>query len=88
MILSTWLPYIFIGRVMFMYHFFVTLPFIMLAIVSLIKWINEKTKRNYLLIIYMITIIVLFAIFYPITSGMPISKNYITSMQWLKTWTF
>lgn len=33
MIISTWLTYSVIGRVMFIYHYFITLPFVMLTIV-------------------------------------------------------
>ena len=61
--LSTYLPYIFIGRIMFMYHFFATLPFIMLAIVAFIKWISEKTKNNRIYYGYIALIIITFIVF-------------------------
>ncbi len=88
MILATWLPYAFIGRIMFMYHYFITLPFIMLALVALIKELNEGTKNNWVLISYIILIIVGFGIFYPVTSGMEVSTSYIEWTKWFKTWSY
>lgn len=88
LILSTWLPYAFIGRSMFMYHFFPTLPFIMLAIVSFIKWITKKIGNNSFYIFYIATVILLFIIFYPVISGMVTTSDYIDSVKWLSTWIF
>ena len=86
--LAMWIPYAFIGRIMFLYHFFPVLPFMMLAIVSFIKSIEKKKKWNWITITYMIIIIVVFSIFYPVSSGMPVSEDYIESVKWLSTWQF
>ena len=87
-ILCTWLTYAFIGRAMFMYHYFPTLPFIMLAIVAFIKWITEKIRNNIFYILYVILVIMLFFIFYPIVSGMLTTTDYIDSLKWLQSWIF
>ncbi|MCI8518820.1 MAG: hypothetical protein HFJ51_01500 [Clostridia bacterium] len=50
MILSTWLPYALIGRIMFMYHFFPTLPFVMLAIVVFIKTLDKLIKKPWIML--------------------------------------
>ena len=73
---------------MFMYHYFITLPFVMLGIVSFIKWITEKTKSNKALYAYILLIIVMFMVFYPITSGMPVTRDYVDSLKWLPGWYF
>lgn len=87
-ILCSWLPYAFIGRVMFMYHYFPTLPFIMLAIVALVKWITEKLKNNSFYLFYVAVIILLFMCFYPVISGMMTTTEYIDSLKWLSSWIF
>lgn len=87
-ILSTWLPYLFIGRIMFMYHYFPTLPFIMLAIVSLIKFITEKIRNNSVYIFYVGVVILLFTYFYPVISGMITTEEYIATIRWLSSWYF
>ena len=60
----------------------------MLALTAFIKWLNDKVKYNYIMIIYIIIMITMFAIFYPVTSGMTVSERYIESIEWLKTWYF
>ena len=87
-ILSTFIPYIFIGRLMFMYHYYITLPFVMLGIVAFIRWISEKFKNNKFYWTYIIIVIITFIIFYPVTAGIPISADYINSLKWLPSWIF
>lgn len=87
-ILCTWLPYLFIGRVMFMYHYFPTLPFIMLAIVALVKFITEKIKNNSFYLFYVAVVILMFICFYPVISGMFTTTEYIDSLKWLSSWYF
>jgi len=87
-ILSTFIPYVFIGRLMFMYHYFITLPFVMLGIVAFIKWITEKLKNDRVYYGYIVLIIIMFIIFYPIVSGMPVGDDYIKALRWLPKWYF
>lgn len=88
MALVTWLPYIFIGRIMFLYHYILALPFVMLGIVSFIKLITEKLKKNWIIIGYMAIVLVFFSIFYPIVSGHVISEEKVESLKWLEEWYF
>ena len=87
-ILCTWLPYLFIGRVMFLYHYFPTLPFIMLAIVSLVRLINDKLHNNAFLVFYVAVVILLFTYFYPVVSGTPAPSGYLDTLRWLSSWYF
>lgn len=87
-VLSLWLPYIFIGRVMFLYHYFPVVPFITLAVVKLLKDIEEKTKKTFIVPIYLTIVIGFFIIYYPVISGIPVSKHYIDSLKLLESWYF
>ncbi len=87
-ILCNWLPYVLIGRVMFLYHYFPTLPFIMLAIVAFIRWVTEKFKSNAIYYFYIAIVILFFILFYPVISGMLTSSEYIESLKWFSTWIF
>ncbi|MEG2283432.1 MAG: phospholipid carrier-dependent glycosyltransferase [Bacilli bacterium] len=87
-ILCMFLPYIFIGRVMFMYHYFPVLPFVMLAVVALFKFLTELYKTNKLMISYLIIVLVLFILFLPIVSGMMMPVEYIDALRWFSTWIF
>lgn len=87
-IMSLWLPYAFIGRVMFLYHFFPVLPFMMLSIVKLFSDIEEKYKINCLIPTYMIFVILFFIIYYPVVSGTEVSIDYINNLRLFSSWIF
>lgn len=86
--LSLWLPYAFIGRVMFLYHYFPVLPFMMLGIVNLFQSIEEKYKLKYLIPLYMIFVIAFFIIYYPVISGIETPVSYIEKLRIFDSWTF
>jgi hypothetical protein len=83
-----WLPYVFISRVTFIYHFYVSVPFLCLATAYFIskywssKWVKMAT------IAYFAGVVALFALFYPAISGMPASTSTIDSLKWLESWVF
>ena len=87
-ILSLWLPYSFINRVMFLYHFFPVLPFVMLGIVNLFKDMETKFKKNYLILIYLIPVIIFFIVYYPVVSGFAVNIDYINKLKLLSSWIF
>lgn len=87
-ILCMWLPYVFIGRIMFMYHYFPVLPFIMLANVALIKWITDKINDNSVYYFYIGVVILFFIYFFPIISGSIETANFIDKFKWFKSWFF
>lgn len=86
-ILTSFVPYIFIGRIMFMYHYFITLPFIMLGIVAFIKWLSEKFSYK-IYWTYICLVIIGFMFFYPVVSGTNISEDYINALKWFSSWYF
>ncbi len=88
MYLSVWLPYVFIGRVMFLYHYFMALPFVMFAIVDFIKFLYEKFNKKWIIWGYMLIVFIMFWVFYPVSSGMPVPNTYVESLRWLSTWIF
>lgn len=87
-ILCLFLPYAFIGRVMFIYHYYPVIPFLILGITMFIKYINEKVNSYYIMYIYLSIVIVLFFMFYPVTTGIPVSIKYIENLKWFSSWIF
>jgi len=83
-----WLPYVFISRVTFIYHFYVNVPFLCLAPAYFISkyWNSRWVKLA--AIAYFAGIVALFALFYPVISGAPASQSEIDSLKWLNGWTF
>jgi len=85
-ILTALIPYLSISRIMFMYHYFPVLPFMMLCITMLIKDIESKIKFKNVYLIYILIIGVAFIYFYPVVSGMTVSEEYIEATKWLDSW--
>lgn len=85
-----YLPYIFIGRLMFIYHFYYAVPFLMLAIVAMFKDMMEKyTFMKYVYIAYLTTVVGLFMAFYPVLSGYSIEQSYVDNwLRWFHAWWF
>lgn len=85
-ILSIFLPYSLIKRCMFLYHYFPVVPFMILSVVNFVQVITEKIKKNYVVILVSTIILCTFIYFFPVYSGMKVSKEYIDSTKWVSTW--
>lgn len=88
MFLCLYLPYLFIGRIMFLYHYFPAIFLMMLAIVVLISDIEKKWAFLKLLPIYLLFVLLVFILYYPVVSGIEASNDYLDSLRLLKSWTF
>ena len=87
-ILSLYLPYAFVGRIMFLYNYFPILPFMMLAIVNFFYQVNKNGKKDILIGIYMLMVMITFFIYYPVISGKNTTSNYIDSTKVLSSWKY
>ncbi len=88
--LSQYLPWAFVSREIYIYHFFATVPFMLLLMGVLAKYLIERTRPGKTIVyIYLGVALVLFAMFYPGISGLPVSWEYAhTFMYWLPNWPF
>ena len=85
-IVSMMVPYLKITRIMFLYHYFPVLPFAMLSIVAFMHWLCEKINYNFPMYGFVISILAIFILFYPIYSGLPVPNAYLENLKWLNTW--
>lgn len=83
-----WLPYVLISRVVFIYHFYVNVPFVCLASAFLINEYWGKKWVKVLAVAFFAIVIALFVLFYPVTSGVPASSSTIDSLKWFRSWLF
>jgi dolichyl-phosphate-mannose--protein O-mannosyl transferase len=89
MALITWLSYARITRDMYIYHYFIVLPYMMLTIVFMMsKLVNWKPKLKKLIPILCVVFLLTFMYFYPVYSGARVSSRYIDSTKWLSTWVY
>lgn len=87
-ICALWLPFILIDRIMFQYHYFPILPFIMFSVIELIKDMEETYHFKNILISYLALSLLFFIIYYPVVSGIEISNKYADSIKLFYTWYF
>lgn len=83
-----WLPYVLISRITFLYHFFVNVPILCLAITYFVNahWNTRFGKA--VSVAYFVVVVLLFMLFYPVISGVPATKSTISSLRWFNSWVF
>ncbi len=88
--LSQYLPWVLVPRTTFIYHYFATVPFLILLMGVLAKYLIERTKHGKKAVfIYLGVCLVLFAMFYPVTTGTEVSRWYSDHfLRWLPSWPF
>ncbi|ULL14075.1 phospholipid carrier-dependent glycosyltransferase [Paenibacillus sp. H1-7] len=87
---SQYIPWMFVPRMTFIYHYFAMVPFSILAIVYFWQKIQDRlpgaAKWGYA---YLAAAAVCFAMFYPVLSGITVSRTYAEHMlKWLPQWIF
>jgi hypothetical protein len=80
-----WMP---ITRLTFIYHYFPCVPFIVLMIgYSILCLYKKYPSLKNISFVYTGIVILLFAMFYPVLSGMPVSVQYVkTFLKWFSSW--
>lgn len=91
--IAPWIP---IARVLFIYHYFATTPFLMLMIAYALQDIytdlrTDKALRRFRVGCgaYLGVVLVLFVLFYPVISGAATTKAYAENiLHWFQSWVF
>lgn len=88
--LAQYLPWFFVSRLTFIYHYFPSVIFVVLMIVySLLQLKKRLSGRCFLLItvLYTASVIVLFLLFYPVLSGQPVEAGFVDKwLRWFESW--
>jgi dolichyl-phosphate-mannose-protein mannosyltransferase len=89
--LALYLPYAFVGRLMFIYHFYYALPFLMLSIVlfwsDMVEAYGNRAKSA--LLFYLMVVSLLFVLFYPLLSATPVEIGFVEAwLRWFEGWWF
>lgn len=88
-IAANYVPWVLVPRCTFVYHYFATVPFIILCTVYMLKRIEETTARHgWIKWAWMGLAIAMFILFYPVISGAECSRKLVNMLEWLPTWTF
>ncbi len=89
--LAQYLPWFFVTRVTFIYHYFPSVVFVVLMISYSLLQLKEHIKSQKvfvgMLLAYGALTIALFILFYPVLSGQPIDAEFVTTyLRWFDTW--
>ena len=84
------IPWMFVKRTVFIYHYLTCLSILALMIsYSVRTGIRDGSKRKKVMIVTAIVSIALFAMFYPVLSGADVPREYINAaLRWLPGWRF
>lgn len=85
--LAQYLPWIFVSRTTFIYHYFPASLFMILMMGYTMLHIKEHfSNGKKIIVVYLAFAILCFFLFFPLISGLPVSKAYGLSLRWLKDW--
>lgn len=89
-LLSLYLPWIFVERCTFIYHYFPVLPFVMLCTAYVLVYIKNNYKHGFkIAVAYFVVVAVLFVVFYPVLTGIRVDSDYIYNVtRWFPSWEF
>jgi len=87
---SQFLPWVLVPRSTFIYHYFASVPFIIICTVLMLERLRKKNRDTCRAVT--ITLIaaaaVLFVAFYPLESGMMVPRSYAKYLRWFKWYNF
>lgn len=85
---ANYLPWVLVPRITFVYHYFASVPFIVLATVLFFEDLCDKKKWGRgVLIGLMVLVGVLYILFYPVLTGVPMTELHASLLRWLPSWT-
>jgi dolichyl-phosphate-mannose--protein O-mannosyl transferase len=76
-ILANYLPWVLVPRCTFIYHFFATVPFILMATVYALQKLEQRYRdANFLKWVWVAFALLFFIVLYPGLSGLPVSPEW------------
>ena len=89
-LLAQLLPWVLVTRCTFLYHYFPSVPFLVLMIGFVMTQLHKKIRPQIfypLCGLYCAAVIVMFVMFYPVITGTPVSGDYVsTYLRWMDSW--
>ena len=86
--LSQYAPWFLVTRVVFIYHYFPSVPFVTIMIgYTMFRLVQAHPKWKKYMFIYTALAVGLFIMFYPVISGAPCTVSYAEHfLKWFKSW--
>lgn len=88
--LAQYLPWFFVTRITFIYHYFPSVPFVALMLAySLMQWKPKAPRKVFPAAVlgYAAAAFALFLLFYPVLSGQPVEADFVAQyLRWFDGW--
>ncbi len=86
--LSAYLPWVLVSRLTFIYHYFASVPWIIIATALGLKRLARSRKKLAVALAALLAVaaVVLFIAFYPLASGMEVSRSWCEAVSWFDNW--
>ncbi len=88
--MAQFLPWLLVPRSTFIYHYFASVPFIIVCTVMLYAWLRGRSEKNARLFagVLLGAALALFIAFYPLESGLPVPRAYADLLRWFNWYNF
>ncbi len=85
---AQFLPWVLVTRCTFIYHYFASLPFVILCIGLFLETVLEAdpVHGKKAVIGYIAVVVIVFALFYPVVAAIPVPLEYARFLRWLPSW--
>lgn len=82
-----WLPWTFSPRIMFLYHYLPSVPYLCIILSFTLNTTSSLAKiTKYLPLLFILMTIATFIFFYPYWTGIPVHTDQVNRFIWLKSW--
>ena len=85
---AQYLPWVLVPCGTYIYHYFTSVPFIILSTMLCLEWIAEKWEKAAEIALYALLFLALalFIAFFPYASGIEVSQTWMEMMKWFPRW--
>ncbi|RJR15285.1 phospholipid carrier-dependent glycosyltransferase [Candidatus Microgenomates bacterium] len=80
------LPWVASPRIMFLYHYLPSVPFLCLALAYCLVRVAHDRQGKYLVYAYLLLVALAFIYFYPHWTGWVLPQKWVNTYYWLKSW--
>ena len=86
--LSAYLPWVLVSRLTFIYHYFASVPWIIIATAQMLRVLERRNKKAAygVAIALGIAAVALFVLFYPLASGAQVPRAWCDAAAWFDSW--
>ena len=87
---AQYLPWVLVPRSTFIYHYFASVPFIIICTVMFVEWLRGRSRKAARVFTGVLVgaALLLFVAFYPLESGLPTLRSYAGLLRWFNWYNF